>query len=65
MTTPAPENLANALYNKLMPRQTGPFKIIEVSPTTLKIDDDGIQMTVSVDLDTLTSSAKHAEWQLV
>lgn len=46
LTTSAAEWLANESYSKLMPWKLSPFKIFEVTSSTLAIDEDGIRNTV-------------------
>lgn len=48
----------------LMPTKKGPFKVIEVPPTTITIDKHGIWNTVSTDRDTLAPSEKFAEREM-
>lgn len=48
--TSAAERLVTEFYNKLIPPETWPFRIIEVSPTTVTIGKEGIQNTVSIKL---------------
>lgn len=64
-TISAAERLATKLYNKLMPTKRGPFKIIEVSPSRITIEEEGFRNTVSVDQVTLVPLAEYAEQQLV
>lgn len=49
MTTSAEERLVTASYSKLLFLKTGPFRLIEVMPTTVTIDKDGTRNTVPVD----------------
>lgn len=42
MTVPAAEQLAADLYSKLMCPKIGPFGIVEILPSTVTIDRDGI-----------------------
>lgn len=67
MTTIVAQLLATESYNKLMPPETGPLKLIEFLRTsiTITIDEDGIQNSVSIDLATLVPTAKIAERQIV
>lgn len=64
MTTSGPEVLANDLYSKLMPHKTGPFKVDEVSPPTITVEEDGIQNTVSIHLATVVPSTILEQRQL-
>lgn len=48
-----------------MSRQTGPFKVVEVSPTAITINEDGTVNTVSVDQAILAPPAKYAKGQLM
>lgn len=65
MTTYAAGHLAKESYSKLKSAKTGPFKVIEASPTTIKMDEDGARNTVSINGDTLAPSAKYAERKLI
>lgn len=47
-TSPA-STLANAAYNKLLPRALGPFRVISVQPHPLTIDEEGIPNTIFID----------------
>lgn len=58
MTTSAAKGLVTKSYNKLLSVKTGPFKVVEVSPTTVPIDEDGIYNTVSVDRSTVALTAR-------
>lgn len=49
ITTSATERLATGSYKKVMSPKTWPFKVIEVSPTTISTKEDGVRNTVSVD----------------
>lgn len=55
--------LVTEAYNKLMPPETGPFRVIEVPPTTISIDAVGTGNTVSIYKATLAPSAKFIEQQ--
>lgn len=46
MSTSSTERLVTESYSNLMPQKTELFKIIEVLPTTITIDEDGFQNTV-------------------
>lgn len=48
-----------------MPKETVPFKIIEVSLTTITLNEDGIWHTVSIDQATLAPWEKFAERKLL
>lgn len=52
MTASAAEHPATESYNKVMAPNTGSFKVIDSSLTTIMIDEDGILDTVLVDLAT-------------
>lgn len=65
MTTSAVELLATELYNKLMTPKTSKFKIIKVSQTSIAIDGDRIQNTVSNDRATPLPTGRHAQRQLL
>lgn len=49
MALSAAVRLATDFYNKFMPREPGTFEVIEVSPTTIAINEDWTLDTVSVD----------------
>lgn len=65
MATTDTERLSAESYNKLMHTKPGPFKVIEVSQTTITIDEDGIQNTICIHGAPLAPSAKFAEQRLV
>lgn len=65
MTPSSAERLDTESYNRLMSRKTAPSKIIEILPTTITIDIDGIGDTVLIDLPTMASPEKYAERKLV
>lgn len=46
---PAAERLATFSRNKLMYPKIGAFKIVEILPSTVSMDKDGISNTVSID----------------
>lgn len=48
-----------------MPPKTEPFKIIEVSPMKITINEDRIRITVSIEEAALAPLARYAERQLV
>lgn len=60
MTTSTADRMMTESYSKLMPPKTRRFKIIEVSPTPIRIEEDGVWATVSIDQATLSPSAKYA-----
>lgn len=49
MNTFSVERLATKSYIKLLSTKMGPLMVIKVSPTTVTIDEDGIENKVSVD----------------
>lgn len=57
----AAQPLANETYTKLMRPKAGLSSLIEVSATTLTINEDGISNTVSIKRATLAPSVKLAE----
>lgn len=61
MTTSSAENLETESYNKLMLRHKEPFKVIELFPTAIMIDEEGIRNTASTYLAALSPSEKIAE----
>lgn len=61
MTTSATVGLANESYQKLRSPQTGPFKVMEVSPTTLSRMKMEIKIPISIDQATLLSATKIAD----
>lgn len=65
MAASVTEHLATESFNKLMPLEPGPFKVVEVSPTTVTIDEDGIHDTVRIVRPTLAPPASFAGGKLV
>lgn len=52
MTTSAVERLKTEFDSKPLPANTGPFRVIEVTTTTMKKDEDGIS-NIAADLATV------------
>lgn len=61
MATFAAEPLATESYSNLMPLKKGSFKIVEVSSGAIKIGEDGIQNTVSINWAATPPSGKFAK----
>lgn len=65
MTTSDVERLATESYNQLRPSGRGQFREIEVSPTTITINENKIQNIIPIDAATLAPPARFAERQIV
>lgn len=58
MATSAAKCLATESYSKLLSSKTRPLRAMEMTPTSVTMDEDCIRNTVSVDRDTVASKAK-------
>lgn len=63
MAAPAAERLPTEGRSKLLLVKTGPYCAIGVSPATVRIDEDDIRNTVSLDWTTVALAAKETATQ--
>lgn len=58
ITTSAAELPTTESSSKLLSAKTVPFRVVDVTPTTMKIDKEGKRSTVSMDRPTVAPTAK-------
>lgn len=63
MTRNAAEHLPTELYNSLTPPKTGQFMVVKLFQRNIKIHEERIRNTVSIDQATLATLSRMVEWQ--